>query len=114
MELWTYRDQSWAGTDMTGFDIEAVDGGIGKVDEASKGAYLVVDTGPWIFGKKIMLPAGVIDHVDGEARKVYVNRTKDTIKSAPEFDPDTYQEQSYHDELGGYYGALGTRTGREV
>ncbi len=114
MDLWTYREQSWAGIDMTGFDVEAVDGGIGKVDEASQDAFLVVDTGPWIFGKKVMLPAGVIDHVDVEAQKVYVNRTKETIKSSPEFDQDTFQEQSYRDELGSYYGGLGTRSGSEV
>jgi hypothetical protein len=114
MDLWTYRDQTWAGIDMTGFDVEAVDGGIGKVDEASEDAYLVVDTGPWIFGKKVMLPAGVVDHVDAEEQRVYVNRTKDTIKSSPEFDPDAYQEQSYRDALGSYYDALGTRSGSEV
>jgi hypothetical protein len=114
MDLWTYREQSWAGIDMTGFEVEAVDGGIGKVDEASQGSYLVVDTGPWIFGKKVMLPVGVIDHVDVEGQKVYVNRTKDTIKNSPEFDQDTYQEQSYRDELGSYYGGLGTRSGSEV
>ena len=48
--------------DLTGFSVEALDGSIGKIDEASNevgASYLVVDTGPWIFGKKVMLPAGV-------------------------------------------------------
>ena len=52
-DLWTYRDQTWAGTDISGFDVEAADGGIGSVDEATYeagGSWLVVDTGPWIFG----------------------------------------------------------------
>ena len=26
--------------------------------------YLVVDTGFWIFGKKRLIPAGVVTHVD--------------------------------------------------
>ena len=46
----------------------------------------MVDTGPWIFGKKVMLPAGVLKTVDHVNEKVFVNRTKDEIKNAPEFD----------------------------
>jgi len=34
-----------------------------------------VDTGPWIFGKKVMLPAGVISRVDHDDEQVFVNRT---------------------------------------
>src|SRR5207249_11945183 len=117
VEIWTYRESAWTTMDLTGYSVEALDGGIGKIDEAGYdvgAGYLVVDTGPWIFGKKVMLPAGVIEHVDAEGQRVYVNRTKDTIKSSPEFDPDAYQEQSYRDALGSYYDALGTRSGSEV
>ena len=105
-EMWTYRDASWASTDLVGFDVEAVDGGIGKIDEASHAAgagYLVVDTGPWIFGKKVLIPAGVVQSVDLDDEKVFVDRTKNEIKNAPEFDEDRYHEPSYRDELGGYY-----------
>ena len=38
--------------------MEATDGSIGKVDEATSeggSSYIVVDTGPWIFGKKVQL-----------------------------------------------------------
>jgi hypothetical protein len=43
----------------------------------------VVDTGPWIFGKKVLLPAGTIDRVDSESGKLYVDLTKDQIKDSP-------------------------------
>ena len=69
IEIWSFRDTAWSTENLTGFKVEAVDGGIGKVDEASGdvgGSYVVVDTGPWIFGKKIMLPAGVIRLVDAD------------------------------------------------
>ena len=49
--------------DVTGFHVEAADGRIGKVDEATYdvgSAYLVVDTGPWIFGRKVVIPAGTV------------------------------------------------------
>ena len=72
-----------------GYGVEALDGSIGKVDEATYdagSAYIVVDTGPWIFGKKVMLPAGTIQRVDHEDEKILVSRTKDQIKNAPEFE----------------------------
>ena len=106
MEIWAYREQSLGSLDLTDYGVEALDGSIGKIDETSNdvgSAYVVVDTGPWIFGKKVMLPAGVISRVDGNDEKVYVNRTKEQIKNSPEFDPDTYQDASYRTQLGAYY-----------
>ena|SRR6476619_3836537 len=109
-DMWTYRDQSWGTAQLAGYDVEAIDGGIGKIDEASYdvgAGYIVVDTGPWIFGKKVLLPAGVIDRVDESDEKVFVNRTKDQIKDAPEFDEDRYRDDSYRGEIGSYYGEGG-------
>jgi hypothetical protein len=93
--------------DLTGFDVEAADGSIGKVDEATQEvgeSYLVVDTGVWIFGKKVLLPAGLVDRVDRDDEKIWVDRTKDEIEQAPEFDKDTYQEADYRSAVEGYYG----------
>ena len=111
--LWDYSDAA-SGGDLTGYSVEATDGGIGKVDEATNevgSSYIVVDTGPWIFGKKRMLPAGVIDRVDHDDEKVYVNRSKDEIKDAPEFDDTTSRQDTYRDEVGTYYerGRTGSR-----
>jgi hypothetical protein len=111
MDVWAYREASWATTDLTGFGVEALDGSIGKIDEASAevgSSHLVVDTGPWIFGKKVMLPAGVVDRVDVADEKVYVHRTKDEIKNAPEFDESSRQDATYRDRLGTYYGPGGS------
>jgi hypothetical protein len=105
LDVWTYR-AGIVGTELVGYDVEAVDGGIGEVDEASDdvgGSYIVVDTGPWILGKKVMLPASVIDRVDHAAEKVWVSRTKDEIKNAPEFDEARYRDDEYRSELGRYY-----------
>jgi hypothetical protein len=109
-DLWTYRDTGIVGVNLVGYSVEAVDGGIGKVDEATGDvgrSYIVVDTGPWIFGKKVMLPAGVIERVEHENETVYVSRTKDEIKNAPEFDESRYRDETYRTELGGYYGGPG-------
>ncbi|MEV0808539.1 PRC-barrel domain-containing protein [Micromonospora sp. NPDC050200] len=104
---WSYRDEAGvADADLVGYKIEATDGGIGKIDSASHevgGSYLVVDTGPWIFGKKVMLPAGMVNQVDHDGRKVYVDRSKDQIKAAPEYDETSHSDPAYRDKLGGYY-----------
>ena len=85
----------------------ATDGHIGKVDEASYdvgSSYLVVDTGPWIFGKKVLLPAGTIENVDVENKRVFVDRTKDEIKDSPRFDAASYRQPDYRSDVGNYYG----------
>jgi hypothetical protein len=114
-EIWTYRAETGMGhdvnaVDVVGYGVEALDGSIGKVDEATYdagSAYLVIDTGPWIFGQKVVLPAGIITNVDLEGETVFVNRTKEEIKNAPPFDETTYREPGYNAELGTYYGPEG-------
>jgi hypothetical protein len=118
MEIITWREATWSTADLVGYEVEATDGTIGKVDEKTldvqSQGFIVVDTGPWIFGKKVMLPAGVIDSVDPDAQKLYVTHTKDEIKSAPEFDDKRFREEPYRNEIGDYYSSrsregLGTR-----
>lgn len=110
-DIWTYRDhESMGGTDITGFDVEAIDGEIGSIDEATWDvgrSYLVVDTGPWIFGKKVLLPAGVIDRIDIDEKRVFVHRMKDEIQNAPEFDEAMYRDEAYRSDIGSYYGEGG-------
>ena len=115
-EMWTFTlDKPGidpANVDLTGFKVEANDGSIGKVDQATHeagGSFIVVDTGPWIFGKKVMLPGGVIRDVDLDTETIFVDLTKDEIKNAPEFDEETYREKSYRDQLGEYYRDRGRR-----
>jgi hypothetical protein len=99
-----------SGVDIVGYEVEALDGSIGKIDEATyEGGtgHIVVDTGPWIFGKKVMLPAGVLRSVDEHEEKVYVSRTKEEIKNAPEYDESLATDQGYRGEIGSYYGPGG-------
>jgi hypothetical protein len=96
----------WRPGALVGLDVEATDGSIGKVDDATDvagGSWIVVDTGTWILGKKVLLPAGVIDRVDLDEEKIYVNRTKDEIKNAPEYDEKRRDDPAYREEVGGYY-----------
>ena len=101
----TATDQP-ANVDLTGYKVEATDGHIGSIDEASYetgSAWLVVDTGPWIFGRKVLLPAGTVQHVDHPEQKVYVDRTKEQIKDSPEYDKETFSTEGYRQQVGDYY-----------
>jgi hypothetical protein len=51
----------------------------------------------------VLLPAGVVDRIDRDGSTVYVSRTTDEIKQAPEFDEERYREAAYREQLSGYY-----------
>ncbi|SEL27730.1 PRC-barrel domain containing protein [Streptacidiphilus jiangxiensis] len=107
--IWTYRQGIGyqPGMNLAGFEVEATDGRIGKVDkhtdEADAGR-IAVDTGVWIFGKHVLLPVGTIVRVDPLDRVVYVDRNKYEIKNAPEFDRDKHDDDyGYQQQIGSYY-----------
>jgi len=107
MELWEFRS-TVPTRELTGFDVEARDGGIGKIDDSTQEvgtAAVVVDTGPWIFGRKVVIPAGAIERIDTDKKNVYVSMTKDQIKNSPEYDPDNgWPNEQHRGELDVYYG----------
>ncbi|MGI5524501.1 PRC-barrel domain-containing protein [Micromonospora sp. CA-259024] len=91
--------------DLVGYQVQASDGRVGTIDEASDEAdagYLVVDTGTWIFGQKVLLPAGTVAQVDHQERVVHVDRTRQEIKDAPPFDTDS-ADPAYRERVGTYY-----------
>jgi hypothetical protein len=107
VEIWTFREPaSSEDLDLKGFTVEATDGEVGKVVDAAYelgSSWLVVDTGPWILGKKVLLPAGTVTEIDPAERKIHVDRTREEIKEAPEHDPSGYADQEYRLALADYY-----------
>ena len=109
LDLYVYSEPRWSTIDLSGFSVECLDGSIGKVDETTHevgSGSLIVDTGPWIFGRKVMLPASFVTQVDETDRTIWVNLTKDQIKNAPEFDEASLHNSVYRDELATYYSTL--------
>ncbi|MET9961401.1 PRC-barrel domain containing protein [Streptomyces sp. NPDC006326] len=110
VNVWGYRENAGRlqALDLTGYKVEAADGAIGKVSKHSDevgSSYIVVDTGPWIFGREVLLPAGTVIHVDTEEETIHVDRTKDQIKAAPEFVGERHLgDTDYYSRIGGYYG----------
>ena len=79
LDIWAYPDPTWSSIDLSGFKVDATDGEVGSLEETTQigSGELVVNTGPWIFGKKVMLPVGVVSGIDPDDRRVKVNLTKD-------------------------------------
>jgi hypothetical protein len=106
-EIFVFSEPTWSTIDLSGFHVEATDGEIGAVDEKTYelgSDTIVVDTGPWIFGKKVMLPVGVINRIDEGGRRIWVSLTKEQIQNSPEFNDSLFHDRTYRDELAAYYG----------
>lgn len=98
VDVWTFgysvTQGGWA-LDVVGYRVEAIDGHVGEVDQASfddGSSCLIVDTGFWIFGKRRMVPGGYVDRVDDATRTIYLSCTKDAVKNAPDY------EAALHDD----------------
>jgi hypothetical protein len=107
--VWKYRDTAWSDDrDLVGYDVEATDGPIGTIDESTTEAdtaYVVVDTGFWIFGQKRMIPAGLVTGVDHDSKTLFVTLSKDQVKAAPDYEEFTDDEdgrKKYSDYYGPY------------
>lgn len=112
-DAWNYRESAARSSEaaaLVGYRVHATDGHIGKIDEASNDvgvSSIVVDTGPWIFGRKVILPAGTVEKVDDAEETVYVDLSKDQIKNAPELGEGVDADDSaYRDRLDSYYGGF--------
>lgn len=76
------------------YRILATDGEIGGVsdlivdDQEMKLRYLVIDTGNWLPGKKVVLSTAWISRVAPERDTVVMNIEKKRIQEAPEYKPD--------------------------
>jgi hypothetical protein len=91
---------------VIGYDVEATDGRIGTIHESSGrfGANcLVVDAGPWIRGRMILVPAGTVHDIDRADRTVHIDRSKADVEGSPGYDPETFVRPQYRDRVAHYF-----------
>ena len=94
---------------IEGFAIEAQDGPVGIVLAAcddSYGAFIVSSGGAFNGGLSTMVPAGMVERVDAQARTVVLRCSLEQIRRAPAFENDRYRDAAFRRELSAYYGAL--------
>jgi len=53
-----------------------------------------------------MVPAGIVERIDAQARIVVLRCSLEQIRSAPAFENDRYRDAAFRRELSAYYGAL--------
>ncbi|MGI5380448.1 PRC-barrel domain containing protein [Streptomyces sp. CA-251387] len=110
--MWSYRPGSGhqEGQTLAGFTVGATDGVIGRVDRQADDTplqHLVVDTGAYVFGRSLLIPAGMVTGIDPETRTITVGCTREEAKAAPRFrtDRETLDPQ-YLSAVGAYYATL--------
>lgn len=87
-------DKHLRGTkNVTGYNIQATDGEIGAVEDFILDEtkweidFLLVDTGKWLPGKKVLISPKLINEIDWGNSTVRVETSVEFIKSSPEYDP---------------------------
>lgn len=72
-------------------------------DATGQFRYLVVDTGVWIFGKKVLLPIGKAQF-DTNQRRVYVRGlTQAQVERLPKYDSHDTVDYDYEEDVRGVY-----------
>ena|SRR5579872_6600948 len=80
----------WNASAINGYTIAASDGLLGTVsdflfDDASwLIRWLVVDTGNWLPGRKVLLPSSALGHPDRKEREFSVRLTMQQVKNSPQ------------------------------
>ncbi len=100
----------WHASAINGYAIETSDGEIGTVsdflfDDASwRVRWLVVDTGNWLSGRKVLLPPSALGRLYEKDRVFAVKLTKQQVKDSPEIDADRPVSRQMETSVYDYYG----------
>ncbi len=95
--------------EVTGYHIQASDGEIGHIedfiidDETWDIRYAVVDTRNWWMGKEVLISPQWIQGVDWDLQKVFVDLTRESIRSSPEYENLNTINRDYEERLYEYY-----------
>lgn len=86
--------------DVIGLDLYAGSEKIGSVDDVlvddeGKFRYLVINTGLWILGKKVLMPIAQANIAYGDHRVYANNLTKAQVENLPEYNPDHLSDYDY-------------------
>lgn len=92
-----------------GSKVHCTDGNVGSIhDVFFNGAlwnvrYMVVDTGTWLSGAKVLLSPSVVQQCDWQAGKVNVNLTTDQVQKSPGILADAPISRQLEEQLAKHY-----------
>jgi uncharacterized protein (TIGR02271 family) len=102
-----YRDHLDDG-DIKDLDLYAGNDKVGSVndvlvDEEGRFRYLVINTGAWIFGKKVLLPVGRA-RIDYNSRRVYADGlSREQVENLPDYQEAMTPDYDYEERVRGVY-----------
>ena len=100
----------WTASGIKGYAIAASDGRIGTVsdflfdDNSWLVRWLVVDTGHWLSGRKVLLPPFVLGHPDPEKLEFPVRLTMAQVKDSPDISTDRPVSRQMESNVYDFYG----------
>jgi PRC-barrel domain protein len=100
----------WHTLAINGYSVAASDGEIGAVcdflfDDANWSVrWLVVDTGNWLSGRKVLLSPSALLSVDANGHLISVKLTKQQVKDSPQIDTDRPVSRQMETGVYDYYG----------
>jgi uncharacterized protein YrrD len=95
---------------LVGFRMGATDGEFGKVeefyfdDETWTIRYLIVKTGSWLFGRKVLISPSALKEPNWANETFPVNLTKEQIKHSPDIDTERTVSRQQEIDLYTHYG----------
>src|SRR5579872_4029642 len=100
----------WSASVVNGYSIAASDGRLGGVsdflfdDGTWRIRWLVVDTGKWLSGRKVLLPPAILGRIDPEKREFSVKLTMQQVRDSPAIDTDRPVSRQLETNIYDYYG----------
>ena len=98
--------------ELHGYTLHATDGNIGRVDEfyfddeSWTVRYLVVDTGHWLPGRRVLISPIGIGSADWGNRRLNVSLTRAQVKDSPDVDSHRPLSRRWEARYHAYYGKL--------
>lgn len=94
---------------LINYRIAAADGEVGKVkdmyfdDQTWRVRYMVVETGNWLFGRKVLISPVALQEPDWDAGFFPSNLTIDQVKNSPDFDTEKPVSRQHEADLHNHY-----------
>ena len=94
---------------LIGYAIGATDGDLGKIidfyfaDDTWAIRYLVVKTGGWLSGRKVLLAPVALGEADWQSRTLHANLTMEQVRQSPELDATIPPSRQHERKLYGHY-----------
>ena len=107
-------------SDIKNFALAATDGEIGKVKELYFDdlswtiRYVVVDTGGWLTGRKVLIAPRSFGTIHEENKLIAVHLTKEQIENSPPIEADKSVSRRFEEQWYAHYGYPGYWLGPEA